>query len=229
MTEKYEKYDDWMDSMEKTTTKLEKAVEQIEEEDLENLNINLNSKEAELAFSGIINTENSELLKKEVGKVSGMIALKDLASDIEETHQEIKEWSESRGMTPSTERYDFMIQLATIRFLSDEYVLFFSLLSAMVEEISIELLKKELIEEEYQDSNQTDRLLERRMNQEQREQLLLRTGVIENGLTSEMSRIRSLRNMVLHDLMNRMFLDEEMGYNDVERGLNTAEKLSDKL
>lgn len=226
MEDKYEKYDEWLKSMEEVGNKMNKIAEKADEGESE-VNLTLDADEAQMLFSGLANSDVQTWEERNLGRTSGFFALKDLASDLEETYDEISEWLNDRGLNPGEDHYEFLMQHATIKFLSDKYVLFFSLLSALIEEKSVELLKEELIEEEFRESDRTKTLLKRRMNQEQREQFLLRTGVIDNGLASELSRVRTLRNMVLHDLENRMFLDENIGSNDVERGLTALEELTD--
>lgn len=84
---------------------------------------------------------------------------------------------------------------------------YFVLASTLIEPMSINLLKNELIVEEYSGTKKTNNMFEHRLDQELREDLLLRTGIIDESLKSEMSHIRSIRNGLVHDFTNYLFLE----------------------
>jgi hypothetical protein len=88
----------------------------------------------------------------------------------------------------------------------DKSILFFSLMASIIEDITNDLLQETLFTEEYRGTNRSDELIERHFNQEQREQLLLRNGIIDEGLAGELSHIREHRNKLLHNLSDRQLL-----------------------
>jgi len=78
-------------------------------------------------------------------------------------------------------------------------VSFFSMSSALIEQRTVYVLHDNLIAEEYLESNNTFRLLNRSLNQGARENLLLRTGLIAEDLRGEMKNVRRVRNKLLHN------------------------------
>jgi len=77
----------------------------------------------------------------------------------------------------------------------------------LLEELSIDLIKKEVISEKHEEAGKTDRYLQR-MTQKNREHLLLRTGTIEQPLHGKISGVRIMRNNIVHNPENSaLFLD----------------------
>lgn len=86
-----------------------------------------------------------------------------------------------------------------------EFVVFSNLI---IEHYSTNLLDLELISEEYQGTNKTEKLLSRRLSQQEREDLLLRTGIIDAGMKGKLTDVRNTRNSLVHDIENSVILKE---------------------
>ncbi|PCR92469.1 hypothetical protein [Natrinema ejinorense] len=109
---------------------------------------------------------------------------------------------------------------------SDKLILLFSIASEMMQEYSAELLRDHMIVDEFKESNKTQDLLERDLNQTVREELLLRTGIIDEGLKSEMVHLRKFRNQLIHgdpvEALNKTPNELE---SEIERCLQTINEL----
>lgn len=108
----------------------------------------------------------------------------------------------------------------------DKYMVYLSLASGLIEKLSIDLFEDELIDEEFLGKNKTDTLLEREMNQEMREQFLLRTGIIGQDLQGKMTRVRRLRNNAVHN--DEIDIDEGFVSN-IERINDTVHELEQRV
>lgn len=125
---------------------------------------------------------------------------------------------------------EFVKKLAISHYLSDDYVQFFSLSHIILENYTGRLLRQELIDDEYEDSNKTDDLLNRRLSQHEREQFLLRTGIIESDELSEMSRVRNIRNSLTHDIHSRQNVEtEDIQKADFDRAIDIITDIQDKI
>jgi hypothetical protein len=109
-----------------------------------------------------------------------------------------------------------IIETKKIRSTSLQIMNYFVLVSTFIETLSIDLLKKELIADEHSDTKKTDTIIEHRFDQELREDLLFRTGIIDEPLKSELSHIRVIRNSLVHDFNNHLLLE---AINDVSSEL----------
>lgn len=100
----------------------------------------------------------------------------------------------------------------------------------LIEEASVELLREELIDERYKESSDTDTLLNRRMSQREREELLLRTGIIDSGLKGEMKNIRTTRNNLAHKVGESILLEsiDDLS-SELDRTLDTVNKIRGML
>lgn len=112
-----------------------------------------------------------------------------------------------------------IIETKKIRSTSLQIMNYFVLVSTFIETLSIDLLKKELIADEHSDTKKTDTIIEHRFDQELREDLLFRTGIIDEPLKSELSHIRVIRNSLVHDFNNHLLLE---AINDVSSELRRA-------
>jgi len=109
---------------------------------------------------------------------------------------------------------------------SGKVIEYFTLLSSLVEEITISILLEEIISEEYVESTSSKKLFQRNMTQESREELLLRTGTIDEGLKGELKRIRSTRNELLHNTNKSILLNDlENIVSELDRASKTLTKL----
>jgi len=109
---------------------------------------------------------------------------------------------------------------------SGKVIEYFTLLSSLVEEITISILLEEIISEEYVEFTSSKKLFQRNMTQESREELLLRTGTIDEGLKGELKRIRSTRNELLHNTNKSILLNDlENIVSELDRASKTLTKL----
>lgn len=68
------------------------------------------------------------------------------------------------------------------------------------------------------------------MNQEIREDVLLRAGIIDESVKSEMAHIRSIRNKLVHDFLRHSLLEGmDNIMSDVERAYNLHTQLSNRV
>lgn len=61
----------------------------------------------------------------------------------------------------------------------------------------------QLFDEQWRDSNNTVNLIERRISPKLREEFLLRVGLIDNGLKSDIHKCRTFRNEIVHNPATR--------------------------
>lgn len=95
---------------------------------------------------------------------------------------------------------------------------YFAISQEIINELTIELLEEELIEERYRETNKTDAILRNRFDQELREDLLLRTGIVDNSIKSEMTHVRLTRNRLIHDFEKRIIISStEEIFVEIER------------
>ncbi|MCU4743959.1 hypothetical protein [Natronoglomus mannanivorans] len=167
-------------------------------------------------------------LEEELG-LNDFNALNKLREISDETTHDLSMISERVNELESEDKLDtnreYLEDAAVSHFLSENYILFFSLANAMLEKYSVMLLNETIIDEEYQESSKTAKLLERRLSQEEREQLLLRTGEIDEGAVGEMSRVRGIRNDLVHDIQYRQFSRDRVNKSDFERTLNIVQDI----
>ncbi|WP_229112274.1 hypothetical protein [Halapricum desulfuricans] len=125
--------------------------------------------------------------------------VEDLENEIERELEEVLSDPESFD-----EKYrELLFRTKLVENLSYEFIFYISLISEYMKTLSIEVLESQLIEEKYQGTNKTERMLEN-LSQPQREQLMLRTGIIDESLNSELSHVREVRNDMMHDFHERL-------------------------
>lgn len=149
--------------------------------------------------------------------------------EIERFEQEnMEKWEVPEYLTENLE--DIFKEAEVIRQVSSHVFLTVTIINEMISHFSVEILKKELIDEEYEKSSKTQNLLAKRMNQGDREDLLLRTGTISEGLKSEMSHIRDFRNKLVHDVENRVvFYHTSNLLSEVNRGIEALNSVHEIL
>jgi len=146
-------------------------------------------------------------LRDQVKKVNDMIE----ASSVESIEDEKQEQAES--------------QLARMH-MHEDVLNFFILAQDLIEIYSIDLLDEELIEEEFQGTNETMKTLERRMSQPVREHLLYRCGIISHELYKKMKSVRNHRNDLVHRSDFRQAFDFNEGVmTEVDKGIYTINEL----
>lgn len=210
---------DFINASAKLRDKLTEIIDQSEAEDKEEVNVPLDDEETELLLSALAVSD----LGTESHLQSSLIMLRKIGDEIKGVFESVDE--EFEGI--NQEETEIPVKDLAINYeASDEIILYYSLASTLIEEQSVELLKLNLIDNEFRQSNKTDRLLERRLNQEEREQLLLRTGIIDEGLAGELQRIRETRNEIVHDLSER----QSVGAKHIEKSdITRCSQAIDKL
>ncbi len=76
---------------------------------------------------------------------------------------------------------------------------FLTLTQVVIEDHTVEIIERELVDEFYQDSNNTVEFLEN-LSQPDKEQMLQRFGVLSGDLVGQMAHVRQVRNDLVHDL-----------------------------
>lgn len=107
-----------------------------------------------------------------------------------------------------------------------ESISYFILSHVCIEWLTIEVFQDQLIDEQFHNTNKTDELVKESLTQSQRENLLYRSGSIDDGLFQAMSEIRGLRNDIAHDLVEASFLHS---MDDIESELDNAWRTVSKL
>lgn len=109
---------------------------------------------------------------------------------------------------------------------SGKVIEYFALVSALIERISTLILVEELVDDEYKKSTSTKDMFQKDMSQELREDLLLRTGIIGEGLKGELSRVRKMRNGLFHEISHSILLN---GLENIKSELERTNKSYNKL
>lgn len=155
--------------------------------------------------------------------INGMC--EDIVRDIELINEKVENKDLDSGLSE-----DFIKEIAKQNFLSDDYLNFYAISFAMLEDCTIGILKNKLIDDEYIDSNKTATLLQRWTSQREREQWLLRTGILDEGTVGEMKRIRKTRNNLTHELSSTQNISRtDITKSDFDRTINTVENLLNML
>lgn len=124
------------------------------------------------------------------------------------------------------ERQESAESLLARVYLHDDVLTFFILAQDFIEMYSIDVLNEELIEEEFRDTNETIKTLDRRMSQPVREHLLYRCGVIGHELYKKMGSFRDHRNDLVHKKDFRQAFDFQDGVMvEVDKGMYSINEL----
>lgn len=109
--------------------------------------------------------------------------------------------------------------------LLDDTLLFYALSQDLIDLLTVKALNEEIIQEEYKGSNTTIETLES-ISQPNRENLLLRCGVLDHQIVDEMREFRSFRNDLIHDHETRHAFDFSSPImEEVDKGLNSINHL----
>jgi len=115
-------------------------------------------------------------------------------------------------------------------FMADDILIFFVLAQDTIENLTVDVLNEELIDEHYQDTNETMKTLRKRLPQPGCEHLLLRCGIIDHEIVDEMRTFRKRRNHLVHDRDVHHTLDfEDPIMQEVDRGLAVINALYEHL
>ena len=152
-----------------------------------------------------------------------VLTLKRLKREIESKYGSIISPPKEMPADPKITREDLNRLL-----IKDEVTNYLLLVGGMIEELSIDLVHKEVIIEDRQSSSQRKRI--EHMTQSEREELLYITGIIDSGEKSEIGRAYGMRNNLAHNANNTTVtnvLDDVNG--DMTRAYNAVEILHKKL
>jgi len=115
-------------------------------------------------------------------------------------------------------------------FMADDILIFFVLAQDTIENLTVDVLNEELIDEHYQDTNETMKTLRKRLPQPGCEHLLLRCGIIDHEIVDEMRTFRKRRNRLVHDRDVHHTLNfEDPIMQEVDRGLAVINALYEHL
>lgn len=128
------------------------------------------------------------------------------ATDILNQKKKIEEAVRNTLSEPDTESIHRWVQFLSVIELSDDLLSYFTLSSEIISHFTVSALINEIIDEEYKSSDATREFLSEYITQPQREELLLRCGVIDEPLFGQMKQVREYRNNLVHDLRIRMEL-----------------------
>jgi hypothetical protein len=103
---------------------------------------------------------------------------------------------------------------------------YFTIASAIIEQRSADLLYMTLVEDS-RESKSARSFFQSNLQQWQREELLYRCGVIDEELKSNLKRARDTRNTLVHDLRERLYIEEDGDtVDDIDRALTAVEDLT---
>ena len=176
--------------------------------------------------------EIEEIDEQEVGGILAKIALARMRIEIERDLQNAEDDIFSDRDTNSVDE-DVLRKLAEskkIQSSSHMIMNYFVLASALIESMIIDLFKKELIEDEYSETAKTKTIVEHRLDQKLREDLLFRTGIIDQALKSELSHVRGIRNGLVHNFTDYLLLKEiDSVPSELDRVYNTYTDVFDRV
>lgn len=89
---------------------------------------------------------------------------------------------------------------------STQIFTYFTMVAAIIEELSIGLLTEVLTDTEASSLKSSSEFFERKLTQERRQNLLLHTGIIGEGTHGEMEKLRIHRNTMVHSYRERKFI-----------------------
>lgn len=159
-----------------------------------------------------------------IAKLTVMETELEILDIISEAEEELEELDEE---FTEDEEEQFILGLVFPK-ITNEFYQLVTIVTEFIEYYSAELLKKELIDEKYEESNKTESLVNGRLSADLKEELLMRTGLIDESLRSEMSHVRKLRNKLVHDLSHRMlFKDIDTITVELDRIIETYLKIED--
>ena len=123
------------------------------------------------------------------------------------------------GNKDLNELRSFLIRYFTVKNSFRHIIQYYTMLFALLEEYCKQLLIECIIDEEYKEANETYKIFDRYMNQPTRENLLLRTGIIDHSTKQRLVRVRKARNRIIHDPRNQLLLE---GIGDISVEIDVA-------
>jgi len=103
---------------------------------------------------------------------------------------------------------------------------YFTIASAIIESRSAELLNMKLVGDGRK-SKSSLRFFQRNLRQGQREELMYRCGIIDEGFKGSLKDVRRERNNIVHNLDERLYIGEDdETIKNVDKALTAVEDLS---
>ncbi|EMA48663.1 MULTISPECIES: hypothetical protein [Halococcus] len=113
---------------------------------------------------------------------------------------------------------------------STQLFTYFTMVAAVIEELSIGLLAEVLTDTETSSVKSSSEFFERKLTQERRQNLLLHTGIIDEGTHGEMEKLRNHRNTIVHSYRQRKFVrDLDETRDMINGGYRVTERLWGKF
>ena len=113
---------------------------------------------------------------------------------------------------------------------STQLFIYFTMVAAVAEELSIALLAKVLTDTETSSEKSSTQFFDEKFNQKRRENLLFHTGIVGSGTKGEMKELRDHRNTIVHDHRERKLVHDLDDIKDkVNGGVRVTEQLWGKL
>lgn len=89
-----------------------------------------------------------------------------------------------------------------------DIIALYSLSSALIESFAVEVLLRELIDEEFRESNKAEQIFVRSLGVRDNLRLLHYTGVIGNGLHSDLQNVVDKRHSYVHDPESSLYIED---------------------
>lgn len=169
--------------------------------------------------------DSEEDLSTEIARMLALETQIDIVNEIEQIESDIKEAAEGfdHELSAGDDIYQDLYQASLSTSVSGLFIQYITLLSSLAEQFTGLLIKRELIQEEFRESGKTDNLIYYSMSQADRENLLLRTGVIDESTKSELAHLRSVRNSFIHNQVEMLLM------NSIENIETESKRLFDSI
>lgn len=103
---------------------------------------------------------------------------------------------------------------------------FFTASHAVIENLSVDILKLKLLKADHASENFSDWLFKVNLSQSRRQELLSKAGAIGDGLKGDMNQVRKARNELVHNRASRLAVSSVDDWTaNADRALRTVERL----
>jgi len=111
-----------------------------------------------------------------------------------------------------------------------ELLEFYAVVHAHIERVSACMLYEDIADKENREAEPTLKFFQEDLTQAKREELLFRAGLIDSGLKGEISKVKSVRNKLVHEQQKRMFVNlDNKTKSDIDRAYDAVTKLNEGL
>jgi hypothetical protein len=147
--------------------------------------------------------------------------VKDLYDEVEEGIVELRDSQNPERMNTGTD--ESMLP----RELRQDIIALYSLSSALIETFAVEILLRELIDDEFRESQEARRIFERSLGVRDNLRLLHYTGIIDNGLHSDLQSVVNERHSYVHDPESSLYIrDYDEFLSEAKRCKRATKELS---